>query len=139
MNDTRGWIQIACDGDVQNNIIRNMVTLADAIEAYEAYATNCICVVDKSCKEVKTLDLKTLEYMEERAKKGRDLVNRIEDLKETVYKLENCNITNIQFRDTSGNIWAWAIQSRAVEKMKDAAIQVAKEEINLLEQELAEL
>lgn len=30
MNDTRGWIQIACDGDLQNNIVREMFTLADA-------------------------------------------------------------------------------------------------------------
>lgn len=82
------------------------------------------------------MDLKTLEYMEERAKKGRELVKRIDKLR--------TNVKNI-----SGNAEVWfaykgSIYSRfegyeLVEDIKKQTIEAVEREIARLEKELAEL
>jgi hypothetical protein len=37
MRDTRGWIELACDGDLKGNLLREIFTIADAIESYAVF------------------------------------------------------------------------------------------------------
>lgn len=83
------------------------------------------------------MDRKTLEYMEERAKKGREIVNTIKQLTkniEDIVEIKSVYFVNKrwdkQFDSSTGDLTV---------QMKDAYIKAAKHEIELLEQELAEL
>jgi hypothetical protein len=85
------------------------------------------------------VDIKTLEYMEERVKKGREMLEQINHLKNVVKGLEKGGIYKIVFSDVYSNIWARVENCRAVGKMAEACIREAEKEIARLEQELAEL
>jgi len=83
------------------------------------------------------LDRKTLEYLEERAKKARGIVMKIESLLENVENINKIKVVrflnhnwNSQFDSSTGNL---------TELVKVAYVKLATEEIQRLEQELAEL
>jgi hypothetical protein len=77
--------------------------------------------------------------MEERVKKGREMLEQINHLKNVVKGLEKGGIHKIVFSDVYSNIWARVENCRAVGKMAEACIREAEKEIARLEQELAEL
>lgn len=83
------------------------------------------------------MDRKTLEYMEERAKKARKVVSRIDLLGARIEKVKKAEKvlfigynTSVNFEETENDIF---------EELVAAYIGAATEEINRLEQELAEL
>lgn len=91
------------------------------------------------------MDLKTLEYMEVRAKQGRELVKKIDLLKEFTRKLDHMSgaIIRIEFRDQHRNIWADIDQqlkgTNIHKSMIAACIEVANAEIARLEEEFAKI
>jgi SMC interacting uncharacterized protein involved in chromosome segregation len=83
------------------------------------------------------VDRKTLEYMEDRAKVARKIVNQIEDLKEKAKKVQKADWITFQanqhghyFEERSCNL---------LRKMKIEFGNAVVEEIQRLEQELTEL
>lgn len=81
------------------------------------------------------MDRKTLEYMEERAKKARDIVNEIEKLKKNI---ENMNKVQV-VRFINSN-WQSEFDSSIgllTGEMKAAYINAATNQIDYLEQKLA--
>jgi lysophospholipase L1-like esterase len=83
------------------------------------------------------MDRKTLEYMEERAKKARKIANRIEDLTKKALKVEKA--TRCYFDSTTHGFYVEEDEFHLVNKMKSAFADIVAEEIERLEQELAEL
>lgn len=83
------------------------------------------------------MDLKTLEYMEERANKARKIVNRIEAIKEESKKVQKAD--KVMFSsDQYGNYVEEKLLDLLI-KMKIAFEKAVIEEIERLEMELAEL
>jgi len=87
------------------------------------------------------MDMKTLEYLEERAGKGRGIVKAIEKLKEMKADLEQaktadiyCGRTTIRFSADSGSV-----RSSILAKMMSLAKEEIDAEIARLEEELAAL
>lgn len=92
------------------------------------------------------MDIKTLEYMEERAKQARLVVKKISDLTNTAEKIMNVERINLQ--DYHGNGLAH-IHSNSYNNERDSKelmigiksslLNLINKEIAKLEQELAEL
>ncbi|MEH7249189.1 hypothetical protein V7114_20730 [Neobacillus niacini] len=84
------------------------------------------------------MDRKTLEYMEERAKKARRIVARVETLANNLKKIQKVNRC---FFDNGAEHGYYTEEKEhlLVEKIKEAYVVVIVEEIERLEQELAEL
>lgn len=81
------------------------------------------------------MDRKTLEYMEERAKKARDIVYEIDSLKRNIEKMDRVRVLRFinhewstEFDSSTGDLTA---------EMKAAYINAATNKIDYLEQELA--
>ena len=89
------------------------------------------------------MDRKTLEYLEERAQQGRELVNRIEELQTIASRLIGYSTASIQFRDQHGTTFEEMKKSKqgdaVVSSVVSAAVKAAREEIERLERRLAEL
>ncbi|MGM0882560.1 MAG: hypothetical protein ACQEXQ_16155 [Bacillota bacterium] len=91
------------------------------------------------------MDRKTLDYMEERAKKAREIVNKIEGLLKEADRVDL--IEDISCRDRhTNNLFALSSRhggahdrSRLIKAIRSAMKKMIAEEIALLEQELAEL
>jgi hypothetical protein len=75
--------------------------------------------------------------MEERAKKARKIVFRIEDLSKEMDKVRKAD--RFTFCANQHGFWVEEKDYRLVEKMKSAFEKIVTEEIQRLEQELAEL
>jgi uncharacterized protein (UPF0335 family) len=91
-----------------------------------------------SLKEVERMDRKTLEYMEERAKNARRIVIRIEELAKKIKTIQKAN--KCFFNNSAEH--GYHVEEKEyllVEKMKETFVVVVVEEIERLEQELAEL
>jgi hypothetical protein len=83
------------------------------------------------------MDRKTLEYMEERTKKARQIVYRIEKLNKN---LETIVFTDYVFFNTkTGGNYVEEKEYSLVKKMKQSFKEIVAEEIQRLEKELAEL
>ncbi|PJN91013.1 hypothetical protein [Bacillus sp. mrc49] len=94
------------------------------------------------------MDIKTLEYLEERSLKGRELLDQIENLKKQVSMVKKSRgiidihtpvssirpIRNAQDGQLSNNY-----QTQVIAHMYNTFINVTHSEIQCLEQELAEL
>jgi hypothetical protein len=94
------------------------------------------------------MDRKTLEYMEERAVKGREIVNRITELERNLSQVKSGSFQCIDIKVDSTTIrgTAWGTskvandyQTEFEASMLNAFIDMTKVEIQRLEQELAEL
>lgn len=92
------------------------------------------------------MDRKTLEYMEERAKKARSLFNRIDNLSKYAEKINE--IAGVDFKNISNSeVFSVSIRysgseasdKRFLKMIKLSLQQMIIDEIALLEQELAEL
>jgi predicted RNase H-like nuclease (RuvC/YqgF family) len=83
------------------------------------------------------MDLKTLEYMEERAGKARKLVNKIEKLKANIESLKK--IMRVDFINNSYRNEFDSSTGDLTNEIKEAYLNIATNEINYLEQKLAEL
>ncbi|MBO0961482.1 hypothetical protein J1P26_17385 [Neobacillus sp. MM2021_6] len=83
------------------------------------------------------MDRKTLEYMEERAKKARGIVNRIEKLKKDAAKSQRAD--RFIFDAYQHGSYVETKDLHLLEKMKIAFEKAVVEEIEKLEQELAKL
>jgi hypothetical protein len=93
------------------------------------------------------MDLKTLDYMEERAKKGRKIVEQIENLSEAIARLKRAKGTidlytpnktirlEVKYNDHSLDDYT----TRAVAEIHNTFIDITLAEIRKLEKELAEL
>lgn len=83
------------------------------------------------------MDLKTLEYMEERVKKAKRLIEDIEQLKNNISKMNRIKVVRFVYEN-----WSTSFDSSIgslTNEMKEAYIQAAENEIGLLEKKLAEL
>jgi hypothetical protein len=76
--------------------------------------------------------------MEERAKKGREIVGRVEKLAKNLAKIQKANRVFFDHSSEHGH-YVEEKDNLLVEKMKIAFEKVVVEEIERLEQELAEL
>jgi len=94
------------------------------------------------------MDRKTLKYMEERANRGREIVNRISELERHLIKVSNRSFQCIDIKIDSGTIrgteWGSSkvandYRAEVEASMLNAFIDMTKAEIQRLEQELAEL
>lgn len=94
------------------------------------------------------MDIKTLEYMEERAQKGREIVNRISELQRHLSKVTGNSFQRISIEVDSSSIKGTGWNATKVQNdyhaefeasMLNAFIDITKAEIKRLEQELAEL
>jgi uncharacterized protein (UPF0335 family) len=83
------------------------------------------------------MDRKTLEYMEVRAKEARNIVSRIEKLKENAKKAKRA--TRFCFDSSLHGSYVEEREFHLVEVMISAFEKTIAEEIERLEQELAEL
>lgn len=83
------------------------------------------------------MDRKTLEYMEERAKQARLIVNAIEALKTNIEKVER--VKQVHFRNVHGDRLFDSSIGTLTNEMKEFYIKMAEQEIEYLEQKLAEL
>jgi uncharacterized protein (UPF0335 family) len=83
------------------------------------------------------MDRKTLEYMEERSKQARKIVHRIEKLKEESKKVQNAD--QVMFQSKQHGNYVDERSFELLEKMKIAFEKAAVEEIERLENALAEL
>ena len=83
------------------------------------------------------MDIKTLEYMEERVVKARVIVNTIEQLRKNIEGVKNTK--HIHFIHEGGYFLFDTKFGGLTETMKVSYELAAKEEIKMLEQELAEL
>ncbi|MFD1953774.1 hypothetical protein ACFSL6_17500 [Paenibacillus thailandensis] len=92
------------------------------------------------------MDRKTLEYMEGRAAKAREIVKKIDELSRAAEQIVGANY--VQFEDHYGNIRATLRgyrngnsmqQPRVVNSICKSVVEVIRLEIQQLEQELAEL
>lgn len=93
------------------------------------------------------MDIKTLEYMEQRAKQGRELVDRVVELKSRISSVKGNNLHCIDFKIGSGTLrtsqWdkkqVFEYQAHIEASMINVFIDITTAEIKRLEQELAEL
>ncbi|MDQ0114321.1 hypothetical protein [Paenibacillus harenae] len=90
------------------------------------------------------MDRKTLDYMEERARKARLLFNKIESLLEQSKKAEAASSMQIIDRNNVNLFFLSANRAqynhpRLIDKIAASLQQLIAEEIALLEQELSEL
>lgn len=94
------------------------------------------------------MDRKTLEYMEERAGKAREIVNKIEKLQTFLNQVQSKSFMCVRLAIDSGSIdiTRWGSSkvpnnylSEAEASMINAFVAVTKAEIQTLEKELAEL
>lgn len=83
------------------------------------------------------MDRKTLEYMEERAKKARVIVSRIDELELCIEHVQKAE--KVRFMGFEYNIQVEVKGRNFLEELIAAYIGEAEEEITLLETELAEL
>lgn len=90
------------------------------------------------------MDRKTLDYMEERAKKARLIVNKIDSLLGQAMKVEN--VRSMQLIDKNNvNLFLLSANRaqynhpRLIDEIAALLQKLIAEEISLLEQELAEL
>ena len=86
------------------------------------------------------MDRKTLEYLEERSKKARGIVSRIDQLKEKESRL--CAVNAVSFfpeKRTENKIHCAIYGDRLLINLTAAIGEEIKAEIELLEQELIEL
>lgn len=83
------------------------------------------------------MDRKTLEYMEERAKKAREIVKVIEKLEKNLDKLNH--VESISFRDYSNRHEIDSKIGDLTYELKKVYEDLAKRKIQSLEQQLAEL
>lgn len=92
------------------------------------------------------MDIKTLEYMEKRAKEAREIANRIEWLRNQLGRVKE--ISDISFHGSSRNhLFSVSTgfndnresNSRIITEISSATKKVISDEITLLEKELAEL
>lgn len=82
------------------------------------------------------MDLKTLEYMQERVKKGEEIQKNIKALKQNIERISE--VENVYFYNVNHSIFN-SERGNLTDQMKQAYIDAAEEEIKLLEQEFAEL
>jgi len=93
------------------------------------------------------VDLKTLEYMEQRAKQGRELVDRILELNSRISRVKGKNLNCIDFKIGSGTLRTsqWddkqisEYQAQIEASMINVYIDITNAEIERLEKELFEL
>ncbi|MCM3599361.1 hypothetical protein M3175_01355 [Robertmurraya korlensis] len=85
------------------------------------------------------MDLKTLEYMEERTKNARKLVNRIEKLVKEVEKIRIADKVMFCTNNTSGNYVELTSSYELIQEIRKSTIEAITKEITRLEKELAEL
>jgi NACalpha-BTF3-like transcription factor len=83
------------------------------------------------------VDIKTLEYMENRAKKARAVVEKIDRLVINIEKTEKVKYINF-LNDRNGLVFDSSTVSMS-EAIKKAYVEVATKRIKELEAELAEL
>lgn len=86
------------------------------------------------------MDRKTLEYMSERANKGKKIVNRIDALREKLGNLYG--VHQVSFspeKQQAVSISSYNYGDRIVAKVVFSIREAIEKEIELLEQELAEL
>lgn len=83
------------------------------------------------------MDIKTLEYMEERAKKARKIINLIDDLKKQLKSIDQTE--RVLFSDDYGNFKARIYNHATAKAIAQAAAKEIEKRISELEQELAEL
>ncbi|MDF1511071.1 hypothetical protein Gp_68 [Bacillus phage vB_Bacillus_1020A] len=81
------------------------------------------------------MDLKTLEYMEERASKARKLVNRIDDLTKSAEKILGSECVKFISMNTGVSFYGYEL----VTDIQKHALEAINREISRLEKELAEL
>lgn len=83
------------------------------------------------------MDLKTLEYMEERAKKARAIVKEIVQLSKNI---ENINeIKSVRFLDHRWNPEFDSSTGDLTNELKEAYLKIASNKIDYLKQKLAEI
>ncbi|MBY0088422.1 hypothetical protein [Brevibacillus brevis] len=93
------------------------------------------------------MDLKTLEYMEQRAKQGRELAERILELKSRISRVKGNSLHCIDFKIGSGTLRTsqWddkqisEYQAHIEASMINVYIDITNAEIQRLEKELFEL
>ncbi|WP_256846880.1 hypothetical protein [Paenibacillus sp. Pae108] len=90
------------------------------------------------------MDLKTLEYMEERAGKARKIVTRIEKLREFIVRSKNITCMTLNYGSHQIKITEWGkraheYSAEAEAHMVNVFIDITNKEIARLEKELAEL
>lgn len=94
------------------------------------------------------MDIKTLEYMEKRSMKGRELVRKIENLQKFLIQVKGKSFKTIRLAIDSSSIeiTQWGskqldldYETVAEAHMLNAFITITNNEIKLLEEELAEL
>lgn len=83
------------------------------------------------------MDRKTLEYMEERTKKARKIVETIEKLNSNINKVER--VAYLSFRDSRDNFLFESSTGNLTAELKREYLELAKAEICKLELELDEL
>lgn len=83
------------------------------------------------------MDLKSLEYMEERAKKARAIVQKIDQL--TKESLQMVKAEKVIFYSFHQNINIETKEPIFMQSLRNAFVELAAKEIQRLEQELAEL
>lgn len=81
------------------------------------------------------MDRKTLEYMEERAGKAREICNAIEKLSKEIAKAER--VTDLRL--FGGGNFIETNHFEIVDGMKQAFVKLAQAEIDKLEKQLSEL
>lgn len=99
-------------------------------------------------KEVRRLDIKTLEYLEERSLKGRELVTKIEKLKKQISLVKKSKgildihtpVSSIRpIRNLQDGQLPNEYETKLIAHIYNAFITVTDSEIQCLEKELAEL
>ncbi|MEJ9151049.1 hypothetical protein [Bacillus smithii] len=83
------------------------------------------------------MDRKTLEYMEERARKARAIVKLIEELQRNIEQIHA--IKRVNFLDQNYSRMFDSSVGFLTDALKKAYVEAAQKEIQRLEQELAEL
>jgi archaellum component FlaC len=82
------------------------------------------------------VDLKTLEYMEARTKKAREIVKKIDTLKKNIETVEK--VYSVLFMKTVGPDFDSSLGD-FTEELTKVYVELASSEIEVLEKELAEL
>ncbi|SMQ75792.1 hypothetical protein SAMN05444673_2547 [Bacillus sp. OV166] len=83
------------------------------------------------------MDRKTLELMEEKSKKAREIVNAIDELSGKALSIEGCE--EVEFFGMRDCLSIQVTDKPLLEEFKFAFVNAAIKEIERLEQELAEL
>lgn len=83
------------------------------------------------------MDRKTLEYMEERAKKAREIVTKIEELSKDIQDVDGAD--EFIFQGIRQNVYIKVKTNWLVEQVRLTFIEATTTQIKRLEQELAEL